>query len=210
MAYLNEFPHFEANKLNLDWLLEQYTTFNARLQELHDHFDEAVASMNESIEQFERQMTSEMSTFEREIRHTVTEYSEKVDTINQHTESYVNEYLTENINTILTDNPVLDTRYKLVGSVAPNATITIDTPDSDLIDVMVLSSALKHIRFIANNANYGMVSASGTYEDVEIDGVVHTFETVPTISDQVRVTTGSVFTVDNRTSDTLSVYYKKF
>ena len=56
MAYLNEFPHVEANKLNLDWLLEQYSTFDKRLQELHDHFDEAVATFETELESFKHDM----------------------------------------------------------------------------------------------------------------------------------------------------------
>ena len=67
MGYLNEFPHFEANTLNLDWLLEQYSTFNKRLQELHDHFDEAVATMEEDIAQFKSSVNSDLTAMHSEI-----------------------------------------------------------------------------------------------------------------------------------------------
>lgn len=67
MGYLNEFPHFEANTLNLDWILEQYSTFNKRLQELHDHFDEAVATMEEDIAQFKSSVNSDLTAMHSEI-----------------------------------------------------------------------------------------------------------------------------------------------
>lgn len=67
MAYLNEFPHVEANKLNLDWILEQYSTFDKRLQELHDHFDEAVAQMQESFDQAVNQFQASLNSFELQI-----------------------------------------------------------------------------------------------------------------------------------------------
>lgn len=49
MAYLNEFPHFESNKLNLDWLLEQYSTFNDRIEEIMTAFNKAVEDMEEEV-----------------------------------------------------------------------------------------------------------------------------------------------------------------
>ena len=53
MGFLAEFPHVEANKLNLDWLLEQYSTFNKRIKEIQDHFDEVAAEMASEVNQLE-------------------------------------------------------------------------------------------------------------------------------------------------------------
>lgn len=76
MGYLNEFPHFEANTLNLDWILEQYSTFNKRLQELHDHFDEAVATMEQDISEFKTYVNNELTS----IEHDFAEFTETVNT----------------------------------------------------------------------------------------------------------------------------------
>ena len=48
MAYLNEFPKWDSNGRNLDWLLEQYSTFEKRLQEIRDAFNDAVAKVYEN------------------------------------------------------------------------------------------------------------------------------------------------------------------
>lgn len=78
MAYLNEFPHVEANKLNLDWLLEQYSTFDKRLQELHDHFDEAVATFETELESFKHDYEQEFANYKLEIEGEIGDFKSDV------------------------------------------------------------------------------------------------------------------------------------
>lgn len=78
MAFLNEFPHFNANSMNLDWLLEQYSTFNQRLQELHDHFDEAVASMEAEIASYKAEYEQAFADYKAEINSAMTAYETSV------------------------------------------------------------------------------------------------------------------------------------
>lgn len=153
MAYLNEFPHFNANTMNLDWLLEQYATFNKRLQELHDHFDEAVATMNEELASYKAEYEREFEVFEARIDATIQEYNEKVDSINQNIGGYVNEYLTENITEILETNPVVETKYEKIGYIDTNETCTLELEEDKLYEIMTIDYALNMHKGIAvNNA----------------------------------------------------------
>ena len=59
MAYLNEFPKWDSNGRNLDWLLEQYSTFEKRLQEIRDEFTETVTRLEGDIDNLELKPISE-------------------------------------------------------------------------------------------------------------------------------------------------------
>lgn len=67
MAYLNEFPHFESSKLNLDWLLEQYSTFNERIEEIKTAFNEAVEQFETDLQDFETDVNTAISNFETSV-----------------------------------------------------------------------------------------------------------------------------------------------
>ena len=106
MAYLNEFPHFEANQLNLDWILEQYSTFNKRIKEIQDHFDEAVATiqgeveeLNNDFEEFKETVNSNFDTLSEElegqVNEAITDIQRQVNIINEHMETYVAEHMEE-------------------------------------------------------------------------------------------------------------------
>lgn len=211
MAYLNEFPHTEASKLNLDWLLEQYSTFNQRLAEIVQHFDESVQEMESDILQFKGDYETAFNNFKNDITSLVDEYSEKVDSINENIGGYVNEYLVENINTILVDNPVLDTIYQRVGVVEPNQTITISDLTSDIIDVVVLDNSLNHARYFANNSNHSVVSVSQTFTDVVIDEQALSVATLPQFLTRVYVShSGNNLNIQNLGTNNLTVYKKRF
>lgn len=90
MAYLNEFPHFNANSMNLDWILEQYSTFNQRLQELHDHFDEAVASMEAEIASYKAEYEQAFADYKAEINSAMTAYEASVNSTISAFETSVN------------------------------------------------------------------------------------------------------------------------
>lgn len=74
MGYLNEFPHFESNKLNLDWLLEQYSTFNDRLQEITDAFNEAVNQFESDLENYETSINNAVASFENTVNGIIRDF----------------------------------------------------------------------------------------------------------------------------------------
>ena len=211
MAYLNEFPHTEASKLNLDWILEQYSTFNQRLAEIVQHFDDSVAQMQSDILQFKGDYETAFNNFKDDITSLVNEYSEKVDSINENIGGYVNEYLTENINTILEDNPVLDTIYQRVGVVEPNSSITISDLTSDIIDIVILDNSLNHARFFANNTTNNLISVTQDYTDVVIGERTLSVATLPQFTTRLMVTNvNNNVVISNSGSNNLTVYKKRF
>ena len=74
MAYNNEFPHFEANKLNLNWLLEQYSTFNDRIQEIMTAFNTAVEQFESDLQDFETDVNTAISNFETNVNNIISEF----------------------------------------------------------------------------------------------------------------------------------------
>lgn len=155
MGYLNEFPHFEANTLNLDWLLEQYSTFNKRLQELHDHFDEAVATMEQDIAQFKTYVNGELTS----IRNDFNEFTELV---NSNFETLSTE-LTEVINEAHDDieNQITEITNNMVEYV------------SDHMDEWQAEASYNnHILKLSNEASPSLDDEASVY-GVQLDGVIH-------------------------------------
>jgi len=74
MGYLNEFPHFESNKLNLDWLLEQYSTFNDRLEEITNAFNEAVNQFESDLENYETSINNAVASFENTVNGIIRDF----------------------------------------------------------------------------------------------------------------------------------------
>ena len=83
MAYLNEFPHFESTTLNLDWLLQQYSTFNERIKEIQDHFDEVAEAMQQGIDTFEENVNNSLSQMTQDITDLQGDFDDFVSTVNQ-------------------------------------------------------------------------------------------------------------------------------
>lgn len=83
MGYLNEFPHFESNKLNLDWILEQYSTFNQRIKEIQDHFDEVAEQMQQGIDTFEESVNNSLAQMTQDITDLQGDFDTFVETVNQ-------------------------------------------------------------------------------------------------------------------------------
>lgn len=88
MAYLNEYPAFNADKLNLDWLLEQYSTFDKRIAEIQKHFDEVAAEI-------ENKTTNEIERFEAEITHDIAKLNEDFNEFKEALEIEVNAHFEE-------------------------------------------------------------------------------------------------------------------
>lgn len=145
MAYLNEFPHTEASKLNLDWILEQYSTFNQRLAEIVQHFDESVAQMegdilqfkgeyeqafnnyksdiNHLMEDFETTIEGVIEQFETDINGEVDSIRDVIEIVNENTEQYIN----QNIQSFLWNVVTVTLEKSANVSAESNATINFDS-----------------------------------------------------------------------------------
>ncbi len=211
MAYLNEFPKWDSNGRNLDWLLEQYSTFNQRLQEIVDEFHSATEQMQSDIQGLETNYQRQLDLFEGRINTLVGDITRKVDSINENIGGYVNTYLTENINTILSDNPVLDTIYQRVGVVEPSSSITISDLTSDIIDIVILDNSLNHARFFVNNTTNNLISVTQDYTDVVIGERALSVATLPQFTTRLMVTNvDNNVVISNSGSNNLTVYKKRF
>ena len=106
MAYINEFPNWDSNKLNLDWILEQYSTFNQRIQEIEDHFDEVAEAMGQEVEQLESDfndfktlVNNNMDSFElsiqRQLNEGLSNIQSQVNTISSDMAAYISAHMSE-------------------------------------------------------------------------------------------------------------------
>lgn len=107
MAYLNEFPHFESNKLNLDWLLEQYSTFNDRIAEIQQSFEDAVEQFENDLQSFETDVNTAISNFETNVNNIISEFQTSTnDEISEFESTVTNEInsLTTNMITYVSEH----------------------------------------------------------------------------------------------------------
>lgn len=215
MAYLNEFPKWDSNGRNLDWLLEQYSTFEKRLQEIRDAFTETVTRLEGDIDTLENTYQRELDLFEGRINTLVNEITRKVDSINENVGGYVNEYLTENINTILVDNPVLETKYERVGTISANSSFTYEIETNAMYEIMILDYAFNYKKWLVSNDTYNVIGRTFTYVGTTLtyDGTEHSC-TVPIMSQfdfntNILSIVNNVVTINNGTSNVLTVYVKK-
>lgn len=95
MAYLSEFPNWESNGRNLDWLLEQYSTFNERLQQIVDEFHESVQQMESDISNLELEYQRKLDTFEGRVLNEINTISNAIEQVSTHVVEYVSEHMTE-------------------------------------------------------------------------------------------------------------------
>lgn len=157
MGYLAEFPHMEANKLNLDWLLEQYSTFNKRIKEIQDHFDEVAAEMASEVNQLEQDFDEFKQTvnnnfsnlshdIEVQVNAAIADIQRQIDTISNNMAAYIeahmDEWQTEAIEVLFES----DDRY-----FDNNSTITCDKTFAEVFEAI-------------DNANYKFKLAY-IYED---------------------------------------------
>lgn len=95
MGYLNEFPHVESNKLNLDWLLEQYRTFNDRIAEIQAHFDEVAEEMRQENAQYKADMLSAFNSFKDDVNEQVASISNAIEQVSDNVSEFVEEHMSE-------------------------------------------------------------------------------------------------------------------
>lgn len=143
MAYINEFPNWDSNKLNLDWILEQYSTFNQRIQEIQDHFDEVAEAMGEEVAQLESDfddfktlVNNNMDSFETEIQHELSSglatIQQQVTFISSNMADYISEHMNEwqaqaaysdaqkRVNFNTSNNPLLDQNKSVYSTLIGN------------------------------------------------------------------------------------------
>lgn len=165
MANFNSFPHVNADNLNLDWLLEQYATFNDRIAEILAHFDEVAEEMRQQNEHYKNQVLALFNNYKNYVdaqvasmNNKVDEVKDAVDQINEKTDEYVNNYLEENITEILQNNPVIETRYENLGGIAAGATKTIEFEQNVVYDIMLNNWDLGTVKILASNNDWNYVS----------------------------------------------------
>jgi hypothetical protein len=95
MGYLNEFPHVESNKLNLDWLLEQYRTFNDRIAEIQAHFDEVAEEMRQENAQYKADMLAAFNSFKDDVNEQVASISNAIEQVSDNVTEFVGEHMDE-------------------------------------------------------------------------------------------------------------------
>lgn len=95
MGYLNEFPHTESNKLNLDWLLEQYRTFNDRIAEILAHFDEVAEEMRQENAQYKADMQAAFNSFKDDVNGQVASINNAIEQVSNNVEQFVEEHMAD-------------------------------------------------------------------------------------------------------------------
>lgn len=143
MAYINEFPNWDSNKLNLDWILEQYSTFNQRIQEIQDHFDEVAEAMGGEVEQLESDFNdfktlvdNNMDSFETQIQQELSsglaQIQQQVTFISSNMAEYIAEHMNEwqaeasytdaqkRVNFNTSNNPLLDQNKSVYSTLIGN------------------------------------------------------------------------------------------
>lgn len=143
MAYINEFPNWDSNKLNLDWILEQYSTFNQRIQEIQDHFDEVAEAMGQEVEQLESDFNdfktlidNNMDSFETQIQQELSsglaQIQQQVTFISSNMADYISEHMNEwqaqaaysdsqkRVNFNTSNNPLLDQNKSVYSTLIGN------------------------------------------------------------------------------------------
>lgn len=169
MAYLNEFPHVEANKLNLDWILEQYSTFDKRLQELHDHFDEAVATFETELESFKHDYEEEFANYKLEVQSEIDSISNAIEQISDNVSQYVSDHMSEwQLESMVDDNNDV-----IIGDYDPEEPVTDGGYTEDIIINQTKYKLPKsEIRTFGigvpladlENSTWGVVSTSFTFD----------------------------------------------
>lgn len=160
MAYLNEFPNLKPNELNLNWILEQYSSFNDKLQELHDHFDSAINDINEAIDEFENEVNNTISEFETSINESFEEFKDEV---NSEVESVSNaieqvnnnieEYIGDNIQSFLWN--VVTVTLEKTETVNPESNATINFDPYTIPEGYTSFIVLEYSEQYQNNIWYG-------------------------------------------------------
>lgn len=152
MAYLNEFPNLKPNELNLNWILEQYSSFNDKLQELHDHFDSAINDINASIDEFENEVNNTIENFETRITTTIGRFEEEIRNEVNSISSNIAEYVGEHMNEWQLESMVDENNDIIIGDYDPEEPIT----DGGVTNEIIINNTKYTINQIGYVFNAGL------------------------------------------------------
>ena len=153
MAFNYENPHDDPNLGNYDYYVQEVKDFQRKLDEYQESVDQKLADQDADIANLQNQVNGQINGLRNEVRDFEARITDEVDSINEHTETYVNNYLTENIDTILQDNPVLETKYEKIGYIDSNETVTYNLDTDVIYEVMTIDYSLNmHKGLAVNNA----------------------------------------------------------
>ncbi len=228
MAFNYENPHDDPNLGNYDYYVNEVKDFQRKLDEYQESVDQKLADQDADIANLQNQVNGQINGLRNEVRDFEERISDEVDSINEHTETYVNNYLSENIETILQDNPVLETKYEKIGYIDTNESITYNL-DSDVIyEVMTIDYALNMHKGLAVNNAFKITQTPAVVETVVggvavSEGVVPLTPPVPVIT-EVNIlpadiicnsaslitgsSSGNVLTITNTGTNRVRVYIK--
>ena len=228
MAFNYENPHNDPNLGNYDAIYLEVKDFQKKLddyqeevnQKLSDQ-DAEIGSLRDTVNGQINELRTEVRDFERDIR-------AEVDDINQHTEQYVDNYLTENITQILETNPVVETKFEKIGYIDTNETCTLELEEDKLYEIMTIDYALNMHKALAVNNAFNITQTPAVTETVT-GSVLVSEGTVPleppvtvvtsvtaaqtqVIGNSVSLITGSssnnVLTITNTGTNRVRVYAK--
>lgn len=155
MAFNYENPHDDPNLGNYDYYVQEVKEFQRKLDEYQESVDQKLADQDADIANLQNTVNGQINGLRNEVRDFEERITEEVDSINEHTETYVNNYLTENITEILETNPVLETKYEKIGYIDTNETVTYNLDTDVIYEVMTIDYALNmHKGLAVNNATH--------------------------------------------------------
>ena len=155
MAFNYENPHDDPNLGNYDYYVNEVKDFQRKLDEYQESVDQKLADQDADIANLQNQVNGQINGLRNEVRDFEERITNEVDSINEHTETYVNNYLTENITEILETNPVLETKFEKIGYIDSNEHVDYTLETDVIYEVMTIDYALNMHKGIAvNNATH--------------------------------------------------------
>lgn len=196
MAFNYENPHDDPNLGNYDYYVNEVKDFQRKLDEYQESVDQKLADQDADIANLQNQVNGQINGLRNEVRDFEERITDEVDSINEHTETYVNNYLTENITEILQDNPVLETKYEKIGYIDTNETVTYNLDTDVIYEVMTIDYALNMHKGLAVNNSFNITQTPAVIETV-VGGVLVNEGSVPLeppiqVVNSVTVTTAQI------------------
>ena len=196
MAFNYENPHDDPNLGNYDYYVNEVKDFQRKLDEYQESVDQKLADQDADIANLQNQVNGQINGLRNEVRDFEERITTEVDSINEHTETYVNNYLTENITEILETNPVLETKYEKIGYIDTNETCTLELEQDKIYEIMTIDYALNMHKALAVNNAFNITHTPAVVETV-VGGVIASEGSIPleppvTVVTDVTVTQADV------------------
>lgn len=218
MAFNYENPHDDPNLGNYDYYVNEVKDFQRKLDEYQESVDQKLADQDADIVNLQNQVNGQINGLRNEVRDFEERITEEVDSINEHTETYVNNYLTENITEILETNPVLETKYEKIGYIDTNESVTYNLESDVIYEIMTIDYALNMHRGLAVNNACNLTQVPYSRAEVVADVALRSGEPYDlfvnygyVLSDEDSITlsaNSNVLTITNNGSNRIRVYIK--